>query len=81
MENSCEVRPKPKTVKEFLKSWNFWKPFIAVMIGGIASYSYYHFAGCSSGACPITGNPYISVIWGSLLGFFMVNSPCSRGNC
>ena len=81
MENSFEVRPKPKTVKEFVKSWNFWKPFIAVMIGGIAGYSYYHFAVCSSGVCPITGNPYICVIWGSLLGFFMVNSPCSRGNC
>jgi len=81
MENSCEIRPKPKTIRKFLKSWNFWKPIVAVFIGGIAGYSYYHFVGCSSGTCPITGNPFISVIWGGLFGFFMVNSPCSRGKC
>jgi hypothetical protein len=64
MENKCEVKPKPKTIKEFFKSSYFWKPFLGVANGGIAGFSYYHFVGCSSGSCAITSNPYMSVIWG-----------------
>jgi hypothetical protein len=67
--------------KELFKSWRLWKPFIAVVIGGVSGYLYYHFVGCSSGTCAITSNPYMSTIWGGLLGLFVVNSPCSRGRC
>lgn len=39
--------------------------------GGVAGYLYYRIIGCNSGACPITSNPYISVIWGSLMGYLI----------
>ena len=81
MENKCEATPKPKTVKQFLTSWFFWKPFLGIIFGGVAGFLYYYFVGCSSGTCPITSNPYMTIIWGSLLGFFLVSSPCSRGKC
>ena len=81
MENDCVVKPKPKTIKEFCTSMYFWRPFIAVIVGGIAGFLYYRFVGCSSGHCAITSNPYMSVLWGSLMGFFLVSSPCSRGKC
>lgn len=81
MENNCEIKPKPKTIKEFLKSWIFWKPALAVIIGGIAGFSYYYFVGCASGSCGITSSPYMSTIWGALLGLFLVKSPCSSGRC
>lgn len=81
MEKSCEIKPRPKTVKEFFTSWYFWKPFLAVFIGGLAGFLYYYFVGCTSGKCAITSNPYMSILWGSLLGLFLVNSPCSRGKC
>jgi hypothetical protein len=81
MEDNCEIKPEPVTIKEFLKSSNFWKPFLGITIGGLAGFLYYHFVGCSSGSCPITGNPYMSTIWGGLLGLFIVKSPCSRGKC
>lgn len=81
MEKSCETKPKPKTIKEFFASWYFWKPFLAVLIGGFAGFIYYHFVGCQSGSCAITSNPYLSIIFGSLLGLVIVNSPCSRGRC
>jgi len=78
MNQSCEVKKKPKTFKEFIKSSYFLKPFLGVVIGGVAGYLYYHFIGCSSGSCAITGNPFMSTIVGSFLGFFVLNSPCSK---
>lgn len=79
MEN--ETATRVKTLKAFLKSWGFWKSFISVLIGGTLGFLYYYFVGCDSGTCPITSSPYMSIIFGSLLGFFVVSSPCSRGKC
>lgn len=81
MEQNCKIQPKPKTVKEFFTSWYFWKPFLGTSIGGLAGFLYYYYVGCNSGSCAITSNPYVSIIWGSLLGLFLVNSPCSSGKC
>ena len=76
MEENCKTNNRPKTFKELIKSAWFWKPVTAVIIGGFLGFLYYHYAGCTSGACGITGNPYSSVIFGSLLGLFIVNRPC-----
>ena len=46
-----------------------------VLLGGIAGFAYYYFIGCKTGSCPISGNPYISTTYGSLLGFlFSLNN-------
>jgi len=79
MENKFNI--KSLSTGKFYQSWRFWRPFLSVVIGALAGYLYYHFVGCSSGQCAITGNPVISTIWGGMLGFFLVNSPCSRGRC
>jgi len=81
MENNCETKPRQKTIKEMLKSWHFWKPLLGISIGGLLGFSYYYFIGCSSGSCAITSSPYMSTIWGGLLGLFLVKSPCSKGRC
>jgi len=78
MENTCNVTPKPKNIKEFLKSWSFWRPFLGVLIGGTAGFLYYHFVGCSSGSCIITSHPYSSIIFGGLGGFFITSGPCTK---
>jgi hypothetical protein len=44
------------------------KLLLSVLTGGILGYGYYRLVGCSSGACPITSNPYISTIYGAGLG-------------
>jgi hypothetical protein len=77
MENTCNVTPKPKNVKEFFRSWYFWKPFLGIMAGGIVGFLYYYFIGCKSGSCAITGNPLSSVLFGGFFGFFLTGSFCA----
>lgn len=44
------------------------KVLLGVLLGAAAGYAYYRFVGCSSGACPITSNPWISTAYGAGLG-------------
>jgi len=78
MKESCEneIENKPKTFKELIRSSYFWKPAAGVIIGGIGGFFYYHFVGCASGSCGITSNPFSSALFGSAMGFFVVNRPC-----
>jgi Family of unknown function (DUF6132) len=41
---------------------------IGVIIGGSLGYALYRFVGCSTGTCPITSSPWISTIYGVILG-------------
>ena len=77
-DNNCKTNPRPRNIREFFRSWFFWKPLIAIIIGGTAGFLFYYFVGCNSGSCAITSDPYGSVIMGSLLGFFITSSPCAR---
>jgi len=42
-----------------------------IIVGGIVGFAYYHFVGCASGTCPITSSPYISTIYGALMGYLL----------
>jgi hypothetical protein len=46
----------------------FLRLIIGIALGGTAGYLYYRFIGCSTGTCPITSNPYMSIIYGMFLG-------------
>ncbi len=46
---------------------------IGAAAGGIAGFLYYRFIGCRSGACIITGNPYISIIYWAAIGGLVAN--------
>ena len=51
------------------KKWKRYLPtMILAVMGAIGGYLYYRFVGCASGACPITSNPYISTVYGGVLG-------------
>jgi hypothetical protein len=42
-----------------------------VVGGGALGFLYYRIVGCRTGTCPITANPYISTMYGALLGYLL----------
>jgi hypothetical protein len=44
-----------------------------IALGGTGGFAYYHYVGCASGTCPITSNPYISVAYGALMGYLLLD--------
>lgn len=77
MSNTCNTNAKPRTWREYVKSREFIKTLVAMAVGGVAGFLYYHFIGCSSGSCAITSNPYASVAFGGFFGYFLMNRPCA----
>ena len=56
-----------------LKKWIFTNKFriIMILLGAISGFSYWYFIGCTTGSCPITSSPYISIIWGATIGYLL----------
>jgi hypothetical protein len=44
------------------------RTIIGIVIGAAIGFGYYKLVGCSSGVCPITSNPYLSIVWGAVMG-------------
>jgi hypothetical protein len=50
------------------------KTILGVVIGGGLGFGYYKLVGCSTGACPLTSNPWISTIYGMVVGALIAGS-------
>ena len=53
-------------MKEFIKN-NILR-ISGIVVGGTGGFAWYYYVGCTSGTCPITSNPFISILWGALMG-------------
>ena len=51
---------------------------LAILTGAALGFSYYYFIGCRTGSCPITSNPYISTVYGAIIGLLIAWSPVKR---
>lgn len=45
-----------------------WPVITGVAIGALAGYLYWRLVGCSTGTCPITSSPFMSTLWGAIMG-------------
>ena len=73
MENILKAILKPKSLKQYLKSWKFWRLFLGTFAGGTAGFFYYYFVGCSSGTCAITSHSYSAIIFGGIMGYLITS--------
>jgi|GEM_PF-439520 len=60
-------------IKAGFSSRNTLKNLAGFAVGALGGFIYYKTIGCSSGGCAITSNPYMSIIWGGLLGYLLAD--------
>jgi len=65
-------------MKTWIKKYIFTRTSFGIIIGMMGGFAYYYFIGCSSGSCPITSYPYISVLYGALMGGVLFFKPKKR---
>ncbi len=57
--------------KGTLKRNKILKVVLGMVTGGGLGFLYYYFIGCSGNSCPITSNPYATIIFGVVLGIII----------
>ena len=56
-------------MKENIKKW--LKPILFTAGGALVGLAYYYFVGCSTGACPLTSNPFITMAYMGFIGWLL----------
>ena len=59
------------TKKERKMKQNIYRRVLPVFAGALLGYAYYYYIGCVSGTCAITSNPYISTLYGAVIGLLL----------
>ena len=71
MEREYIERRVVTIARRAFRSTAFWRAFAGTAVGAFGGFLLYYFVGCSNGSCMITSNPWLSILWGSLFGFFI----------
>jgi hypothetical protein len=47
---------------------------LGIVIGGTLGFAWYKLVGCSNGACPLTSHPFVSIVYGMVVGALVASS-------
>jgi hypothetical protein len=64
----------PETKKSFKEKFITLFPILSIIgliVGAAGGYIYYLKIGCVDGTCAITSNPWMSMLWGGILGYLL----------
>lgn len=50
------------------------KLILGAIAGGAAGFGYYNLVGCPTGGCPLTRHPWITILYGAILGMLLASS-------
>lgn len=78
MNNYCETKESCRD-KMIRRVKGLIPQIIGTLIGGIAGYLYYSNYSCS-GSCAITSNPWLTIIWGAVIGYLIGDSLKKKNN-
>lgn len=56
-------------LKHKIKKW--LRPTLFTLGGALTGLGYYYTVGCSTGSCPITSNPVITMLYMGLIGWLL----------
>ncbi|MEI6696065.1 MAG: DUF6132 family protein [Bacteroidota bacterium] len=62
---------KQNDIIQKIKTFFSVQAIIGIIVGISAGLLYYLKVGCSSGSCPITSSPWISMLWGGAMGYLL----------
>lgn len=70
MESISQAKEPIK--RKFIRWFNDSSISLAgAVFGGIGGFIYYKTTACASGSCLITSNPWLTVVWGSAMGYLI----------
>jgi hypothetical protein len=58
-------------IKYWLLTKNNYMVVSGILAGLAGGFLYYYFIGCRTGSCPITSSPWISMLWGAVMGYLI----------
>jgi RsiW-degrading membrane proteinase PrsW (M82 family) len=76
-----DIKPEGSWIKRMYQSPHIRKSIVSIAIGALIGFGYYYFTeGNQLDAMPLkeVGK---SMLMGAFFGFFITNSPCSKGKC
>ncbi len=74
MNETKNPEESKETNKSFKEKFRMMFPILSIiglLLGILGGYIYYLKVGCVDGTCAITSNPWLSMLWGGVMGYLL----------